>query len=152
MRGYCDNLLLYQGSSGQSPVATGQEKWTDFFSEEVRTYRDCDAGYVVTQMQCSGSNCDNKRLRCEPLTGEFSLGDSEWESNTFSDEQGMTMCSSSGGVVTGWQCSGQYCDNQKLRCAVINRVLNVMEIEVWAARNGDERRLKRFLQPRQATR
>merc|ERR1712080_743755 len=105
---YCDDLQLYQGSSGETLISsTSKESWTAWFSEEGGHTGVCPTGYIVTQIQCKGKYCDDKRLRCEMVGSTFDLGGPAWEGTEFSEEGGgQYMCSKPYGVVTGWACYG----------------------------------------------
>jgi len=137
-------VVGFLGLAGGQAEAT--EYWTGWISEEApnnRTYCDWDEG--VEGFKCSGSNCDSLALLCIDLptgmtgdsaTDNFTSWFSEEGSDIFTQVgsgfgSGHTgnerYCNSpipgSGGsygpaLVAGWQCSGSFCDNQKLECVV----------------------------------
>merc|ERR1740138_671847 len=116
--GGCDNLRLLQGQHGESTQAGNA--WTEWFSEENGGRQECSGGKVVTRLQCSGDNCDNKKLRCDSLRSGWTLSGKEWTNTWFSEEHGgQGGCYKPNQVVTGWKCNGGKCDNQQLQCAAL---------------------------------
>jgi hypothetical protein len=72
-------------------------------------------GATVTGLQCTGSNCDNVRLRCTPTTGSPLGTDQCFWTDFFSEEQGSaTQFNASGSLrVAGAECTGSKCDNMR---------------------------------------
>jgi hypothetical protein len=125
---FCDNVGLLCGDLAGSGYVLDHSRdyWTPFFSEEganttVETcgltcrqrqlnQEFCDG--IVTGIGCSGSYCDNVRLRCSPFSSAgVSTSGCFWTAS-FSEEQGSEVFPSDHFyVATGAQCTGSNCDN-----------------------------------------
>ena len=74
---------------------------------------------VVNGVQCSGRYCDNMRLQCGRMAAGYRVSTSKrMEVAFFSEEQGLRHCQD-GYFLRGMECSGRYCDNVKLYCALV---------------------------------
>lgn len=88
--------------------------WGAWVSEETPPTT-CDAGMLVTGVDCSGSHCDNVQLRCESkTTTDTSRSWSAW----FSDEDAPKYCPN-GSYVSGIACQGWWCDDVAIECTAI---------------------------------
>ncbi|WNG48319.1 hypothetical protein F0U60_32460 [Archangium minus] len=90
--------------------------WTPYTSEEYAPIS-CDGGSLISAVQCSGSNCDNIRIYCQPAGGV--RGNSYW-TTYFSEEGTNYRYCNYGAWVTGIACSGSYCDNISLQCSYMS--------------------------------
>ena len=99
--------------------------WTnEWFSEEGTGIQDCDPGYYVRGVKCSGKWCDNKQLLCS-REGKPDISKTMKATDWFSEETtngnvNNQMCEQIDDklwVVRGMRCGGSNCDNIKLRCA-----------------------------------
>lgn len=86
-------------------------EYSNWFSEEGGANAVCSNDRVVTGIQCSGSYCDNKRLKCCNVPAAIPTG-GQWEGSWLSEEWPNSWASD-GAVVVGFRCSGRYCDNLK---------------------------------------
>lgn len=173
---------LQSSTHNSPMVSRGADKATDDDESTMAHTREAGEGNPWWQLDLGSSmeihkvRVLNRPTRC---ASRIFLGtECAWEYNprpgTFDDDtsQGADFylgdASCSGNVCPGTRCgrletpktSGDHwydltCSGDGRYVAMMlpgaNRILNVMEIEVFG-RNGDERRLKGFLQPRQATR
>jgi hypothetical protein len=103
-------------ASSATAVQAADSGWTNYFSEEVLSWTLCEAHERVGATHCTGSYCDNISLYCKdtlPLhTGTDHVA-------YFSDESGAADCNAvtPDREITGMSCSGQYCDNMRIRCS-----------------------------------
>lgn len=88
-------------------------EYSSWFSEEDTAGAFCANDRVVVGIQCSGSYCDNKRLKCCNLPA-VTPQDDRWEASHWISEESPSSWSSDDAVVVGAKCSGRYCDNLKL--------------------------------------
>lgn len=77
----------------------------------------CDSGSFLRSIQCTGRNCDNKRITCHRPFTDAVLGRAMW-TPWFSEEQGDRSCPSRF-VIAGLACDGKYCDSISLYCVEI---------------------------------
>eukprot|EP00961_Rhodomonas_salina_P090625 1219246-Rhodomonas_salina.1 len=64
---WCDEKMLKQGT--ESVCAGDHIYWTSEFSKGD-TARQCNDGYYVSQMHCSGSRCENVKLLCRRIDSD----------------------------------------------------------------------------------
>ncbi|MDC0723574.1 hypothetical protein [Nannocystis bainbridge] len=122
---------------GVPAVVLAAVSWTAYVSEENGgPWAYCGpSSQAASGFQCSGSYCDNVRLRCETLP--FGITVTGYNvSNAFSEEDdglgtvtsegwyrydgdNYHVCNFSGaaGILTGIRCQGSYCNNITLECA-----------------------------------
>nr|VFK78670.1 MAG: Necrosis inducing protein (NPP1) [Candidatus Kentron sp. SD] len=86
---------------------------TGWFSEEGTAKKTCQSGHVVSRVECSGSRCDNKRLKCCHIPG-LALSGSRTNSLFISEEQPDWWYAHNGKAVVGMKCRGDYCDDISL--------------------------------------
>jgi hypothetical protein len=73
----------------------------------------CDPGSVVSEVRCTGSNCDNITISCAVLGKSF-VGSSRW-TEWVSEEQKTRACPDNY-YIAGFACRGSYCDDVSLYC------------------------------------
>jgi hypothetical protein len=126
--------FLFLGMTGE---ARADLYWTDYVSEEDGPALCNESTEGAVGFACTGDYCDNVALLCESfpygalapswngyLTAFFSEehdGFSTWYSSGWYrfDNENYEVChnhQSSPGVLTGIDCSGDYCDNISLEC------------------------------------
>jgi hypothetical protein len=74
----------------------------------------CGSGYLLSGIECSGSYCDNKRLRCCPyLGGQPDSTATRYGLPWISEETGggRTNFVVTGDFLDGLACRGRYCDD-----------------------------------------
>lgn len=118
-----DNGLKDQGDDAEGveiseTSAAVINAWTPYTSEENPPIV-CDGVSAFSQVQCSGSNCDNTRAYCRGARG--TRGTSTWTSY-FSEEGTNYRFCGSNQWVTGLSCQGDYCDNTSLQCTTFTGV------------------------------
>ncbi|WP_157595180.1 hypothetical protein [Plesiocystis pacifica] len=88
--------------------------WTGWTSEEDPPSA-CPNRYVARGVDCKGKYCDDLKMDCH-YTGRWH-GDTSWLP-AISEEspQNVASCTASNEWMTGFSCSGKYCDNVSLRC------------------------------------
>jgi len=146
--------------------------WTRWVSEEYGgppAY--CQASNEgAVGAACSGRYCDNVRLYCETFPYGITLdSNTRYWTGFFSEEikgprlgtlegwyplyeQNTEVCNggSTGGIVQGMRCSGSYCDNISLKCAVPVRWVNgvrdpaTMKNCAWSGWYSEEQGSKDF--------
>lgn len=102
-------------ADGQPVEPTGEleaKVWTGWTSEEMPPL-ECTSGRLVSGVECNGSNCDNVRLDCYPVSGTFGYG--SW-STYFSEESPNTRYCGTNAWMTGIACRGSYCDMLSIEC------------------------------------
>jgi hypothetical protein len=102
------NRIQFDDSARTDPSRT---YWTAWFSEEGSGRASCPPQAVVTGMQCAGSRCDNKRLRCEGiLNGRMrSSRHSPWFEN-------QAYSCPGGWFITEVSCRRSRCAKAKFKC------------------------------------
>ena len=80
--------------------------WTDWFSEELGEYVSCEDTQYISQMECSGTKCDNIRLRCTEMHPNCS-----WEADSIDVwiEHDRWWYSTEGRVIWQVKCEDHYC-------------------------------------------
>jgi len=118
--------LISIGSNSQDIIKKDSKMyWTNWFSEEktdlfgnkLKHQGDCMSDYVVNQVQCDGSFCDNIRLLCARLVSGYIVGNDATTDGTeacYNDD--CTVKCNNGYYVTGMECSGGHCNNHALHC------------------------------------
>lgn len=99
-------------------------RWTGYVSEESTTPATCSYGRAAIGFECTGSFCDNIRMRCEDLPGA-QPGYSYWSPWFEHDGLKQYTCPADE-WITGIQCWGDYCDNISIRCT---------SMQVWTTGN-----------------
>ncbi len=114
----CGNVEDAQSNEEGSGELGQQEAplWIGSTSEELPPLN-CDAGYIINGMECSGSYCDNIRVNC--TYGGVTHGASYWTTR-FSEEGTNWRECRYGEAVTGIACYGSYCDSVALECTAIS--------------------------------
>lgn len=101
--------------------------WTQWFSEEGQNYRYCPSDMVMNEVQCKGGFCDNMRLKCGTLKNGYRVNRSktkpvEMVKTNISPKKVPIITDGycpDGYYIYGLACSGPYCDNIKLHCALV---------------------------------
>jgi hypothetical protein len=125
---YCDNNYLFCGNAyyGGSTIAYGSGSYTTAYtSEEYYSSQPgravCPFGYALVGMSAYGSYSDNIRSHCRRMNlpqlpwpaiwtrGFFSSSISE--ETPFETAAQMTYPFTNSGFLSGFKCTGSYCDN-----------------------------------------
>jgi hypothetical protein len=94
----------------------------EFFSEEQGLSK-CPNGQLITGIWCRGKYCDSKKLQCVEYTNQFDPdAQHEW-SRWFSDERPNSETTKNG-FASGLGCSGNYCDNMRIRYTTTPKLKN----------------------------
>lgn len=100
----------------RGPVA---DSWWGAWVSEETPPTSCDAGMLVTGVDCDGAYCDEVQLRCQSKTTNDSARTwTDW----FSEEggpSGSTKYCANGWYVSGIACDGYWCDRVSLECTNI---------------------------------
>lgn len=119
------------------PVTAFAAGWTDWVSEEGGSPAAvCGIWEAARGFDCRGDYCDDVRLYCDslpfgisvgsysftPFFSEEDLGSTSWSLEGWygTDNDYSEVCYAHGaaGILTGIRCSGSYCDNISLECAI----------------------------------
>lgn len=125
---YCDNKRFAYRVFDNRNLFREAGSWTGWFSEEQGPMI-CPNGKAVRQIQCSGSHCDNMRLKCAGLIDGYRIADHyQSTSSWFSEENSWHYCSPRSDLnqgkshyVVGLSCSGKRCDNLRLHCKLFEK-------------------------------
>ncbi len=110
---YCDNKILICEQYQNGVDTRARHRWSKQFSEERPGY-DLSMTEFVSGLACSGSYCDNIRLRY--ISGNLrNTQQCQWTA-FFSEEAPSSAQCDAGKYVAGLKCSGAYCDNLSLFC------------------------------------
>ena len=113
---YCDNKRLVVVRHGKDTPLRATGHWTRWFTDGDPSWADCPSGMLVNEFQCKGRYCDDVRLQCGRLSGDYRVDLSDVKTaNWFSEEEGERLCPD-GYYVFGMACRGRYCDGIKLNC------------------------------------
>lgn len=110
---FIDNLNRFKPVSYPDFFDGEDCEYSDWFSEEDSAGAYCANDRIVAGVECSGSYCDNKRLKCCNLPAVSPQGE-RWETGDWISEELPNSWASDDAVVVGAKCSGRYCDNLKL--------------------------------------
>ncbi len=114
-----DEVVYEEPEIFESEPANRHTYWTGWFSEENPAGL-CSQSHVVNGYDCSGSYCDNQRLKCTN-PGITSTNSSYWTSYFSEENQSWRYCSWPYGWLAGIDCHGSYCDNIAMRCITTNK-------------------------------
>ena len=121
-----------------SPAVAKAGQWTPWVSEEGGSpWTYCVSSYTAAAgFDCDGTYCDNVRLYCDTLPYGITVDNYAVTSFFSEEDDGNGLATSVGwyahdnsyshvcyyagaaGILTGIRCSGFYCDNIALECAV----------------------------------
>jgi len=130
---HCDSPRTWSNFK-QSPVlttSTGEHTVpTNKYLSEENNYLfvssvECEDNYFVTNIECSGSYCDNKKLQCRKLmdsAGIYSNNSvthwTDWGWSSAYIAKRRETCKTDYYVI-GMQCRFSYCGSIKLKCRKI---------------------------------
>lgn len=120
---YCDNKRLVIVRDGNSAPVLEGPYWTPWISDESPSQANCPTDMIVNEIQCSDHYCDRLRMQCGPLADNYRVkSDDRKETGWFSEEDGERRCTD-GYYLWGLTCSGDYCDNLKLNCVLVEKMI-----------------------------
>lgn len=125
-----DTASLSEGVEVGLMAWTGGATWTSFTSDNLPPVT-CPVGSLVTGFDCSGSNCDDVRLKCQPQTGH-TLTSRSWTSYFSEEATNFRRCT---GFMTGLAATGSYSDNLSMECTTSSRSARNC---VWSAWFSEE--------------
>jgi hypothetical protein len=103
---------------------TADDRWTTWISEEFGP-AECPDGMAVIAAECSGSYCDQIRLRCDTLADP--IGEAHWTywveagGDFFGNGNKSDATCEPNEWMTGIDCNGDFCDNVRIECSPTNR-------------------------------
>lgn len=117
---FCEQKsIVYLDIEPGKSIAADDFVWMGWFNEITSGSSSiCPEGYIITQMQVSGTYSHYQRIRCSKLRPEVAslIETSSWLDHYFSEEGVGMMTCPKGTYLNGIACAGSYCDNVRLSC------------------------------------
>lgn len=80
----------------------------------------CPQNSVMSGLSCTGGHCDDVAVLCDPAAGILTdKGDWVGEDRMFSEEGENKQTCQDGELMTGFRCTGDYCDNVEIKCSKV---------------------------------
>lgn len=136
MRYFKGGPMILKASNNNMNVLTAR----DISEEGGRSNMNCGPKRLLSQLRCKGGNCDNTDVYCRDLAQGYRVDPNVGQgfyTGWFSEEHPNWFmdCPPSDPWVWGFQCEGGRCDNQRLRCAKVQKFFPAVNCEVseWGA-------------------